>query len=106
MPCLNFFSPWQMTVGNLVWFIEPVLLDFFQFTLQTSWQNGPAHHFNQTDVFLFNVPELFMRMEDAQWVLLTSIIVSQNQVKHKFIAITVHNWRNGVVSCITVESFQ
>ena len=47
-----------------------------------------------------------MRMEDAQWVLLTSIIVSQNQVKHKFIAITVHNWRNGVVSCITVESFQ
>lgn len=47
-----------------------------------------------------------MRMEDAQWVLLTSIIVSQNQVKHKFIAITVHNWRNGVVSYITVESFQ
>ena len=93
-----------MAVRNLVFLTQPELLNFRQFIFETSWQDGPTHNFDQTDIFLLDVPQFFVWVENAQWVLVVRVVVPQNEVKNIVVTVTVHDRRHGVVAGVTIES--
>ena len=60
-------------------------------------QDGKAHHLDQADVFLLNMMELLVRVEDAQRILLCGPVVPERQIQLKHAVPHTCDRRDGVV---------
>ena len=89
---LQFFSPVGMSCDrSLPAYVAAGQEGFFQcfhFPEKTRRKNGEAHHFDQSDIFLLDVMQFRMRMEDSQRILLRRAIVAEHQVQ--FIPAVAH----------------
>ena len=79
-----------------------VRLQLLQLVLEPSRKDEQAHHFNQTDIFLFNVMQRLMRMENPQRMLRTSTIVAKHQ-QQTILAIHLPQNRRNRVMRLTIR---
>ena len=99
MGLLQFFNPrfvfLKFPVQRAI--VQNSIFQFSQFPFQTSRQNCQSHHFNQSNVFLFDVVQFRMGMIHTQRMLLRSDVISEHQIQFVISIPAAGNGRNCVV---------
>ncbi|MPN56187.1 hypothetical protein SDC9_203873 [bioreactor metagenome] len=90
-------NPLLMVRSNLSCFSVKILFNFNQLILQTRRQNRQPHHFDQADVFFFDVLHVRMRVENAVREFRRSPVVAQNQIQFEQSVLHARNRRDRIM---------
>ena len=91
-----FFKRFAAADGVQVFFYEQRFL-VFEFHRQARGQYRETHHFDQADIFFFNVVHFGVRVENAHREFLRGAVIAQHQVQLEGFAAPPGDGGNGVV---------